>query len=800
MPNTIDTTSEQSSREPSDVVRYWTNEIAAAKKREQDFRKKGEEIIEKYEGKKPTPFNILYSNTETMAPALYSATPIPVVQRRFKDEDPLGKAAAQAGQRVLAFLLDTNLDNYDTFDDAMKAAVANALLPGRGDTVVKYDAELGEVAGKAEGEAATPYTKSEIVCCDSKPWNRVLYGYAKKWSKVPWIAYEEYIDKDEATRLFGDKIAKQLVYTDAEPKEGQEEAKAQAAEPNQGERKTCLIYQIWDKDGGRKVKYFSSQYKDGLLKEEEDPLGLSGFFNCPKPLQFVEKTYSLVPTALYALYEQQAEELNEITRRIKNIVKAIKARGLYDGELGGDLKALMDADDNELIPADKGSSLAAEKGLDNAIWFMPVDKLIIVLRELYGAREQCKQVIYEITGISDILRGSTKASETLGAQEIKTQWGTLRLKNKQKEVARYARDLLRMMLEIAATKFSEETWAKMTGLPFLLSAKFNELTQLKAVLEQQVAQMQAMQPPPMPGQPPQQMPPPPQAQELQQVVQQLQTPQWAQVLDMLRDDLQRAYRIDIETNSTVEPEAADDHKNINEMMTVLGQLLNGLTPLVVSGAMPFDVVRSLLLVIARRYRFGAEIEDHIKAMQPPKPPDDGKGAEAVQKEKEMAGKELEMQKKQAENDLKMKAMDGDMAMKQKEMDLQMREAQLKVDQDVFKMKQQAAQEQLALRDQAYQLKTGADDKVRQVKDQHSVREQQIAKQSDSKVAQGMTAIQKATQQVQQLASALDAIQKQAGDTQQLLGELLKVAKAPRIKRAIRGKDNRIERVEEEVQV
>ena len=99
----------------------------------------------------------------------------------------------------------------------------------------------------------------------------------------------------------------------------------------------------------------------------------------------------------------------------------------------------------------------------------PVEKLIVVLRELYEAREQAKRVIYEITGISDIIRGSTVASETATAQQIKSQWGTLRLKRLQKEVQRYARDLLRMMLEIASKKFSEATFAQMTGLPFVTS-------------------------------------------------------------------------------------------------------------------------------------------------------------------------------------------------------------------------------------------------------------------------------------------------------------------------------------------
>jgi hypothetical protein len=353
----------------------------------------------------------------------------------------------------------------------------------------------------------------------------------------------------------------------------------------------------------------------------------------------------------------------------------------------------------------------AEKGFDQAIWFMPVDKLIIVLRELYTAREQCKQVIYEITGISDILRGSSKASETLGAQEIKTQWGTLRLKNKQAEVQRYAKDLLRIMLELAASKLSEETWAKMTGLPFLLSAQYSELTAVAQALHMEVQRIQATQPPPQPGAPP--PPPPPQVQQLQQLQQQLQTPQWAQVLELLRNDLSRAYRIDIETNSTVEADATDDKQQIQEVMGAISQLLNGLTPLVTSGALPFQAAQGLLLAVVRRYRFGAEIEDYIKAMQPPKPPDEGTReaeaklqAEQMQHQQQMAQQALQMQQQKAALELDTQRQQQERDAMNRELDLYRREIELQIEEERFTARQAIAQEQHTAHQRAMQRTGG----------------------------------------------------------------------------------------------
>ncbi len=676
---------------PEEAIARWLKEITACRTRESDFRREGERILDIYDGTTDTPFNILYSNTETLLPALYSATPRPVVQRRFKDEDPLGKAAADAGQRILSFLLDTDMSGYETFDDGMQTATLNALLPGRAATAVKYDAEESD------------NYQGETVCVDSKPWNRVYYGYAVKWTDVPWVAYELYIDKPEAVRLFTQDVADLLTFSDQEEQAASDDTKGKKGEPHQGERKVTRYYQIWEK-ASKTVFSVSEQVRERYLKEEDDPLELAGFFNCPKPLTFLKKPHTLTPTAPYKLYESQAREMNELTRRIKVVTKSIKAKGLYDGELGADLQKLVDAGDGELIPADKSSSLAAEKGMQNAIWFFPVEKLIVVVRELYAAREACKQVIYEITGISDIIRGASKASETLGAQEIKQQWGTLRLKRAQKEVARYAADLLVLMLEIAANKFSEETWARMTGLPFLLEPKFNELTALAKALTGQVQAMQAQIPPPVPGQPPPQMPP--QVQQLQQIQQQLQQPKWSDVLTMLRDDLQRSYRIDVETNSTVEPEAAEDQKMIQEVLMTVSQVLNGIGPLVAKGVLPFQAAQGLLLAIVRRYRFGTEIEDTIKAMQPPQPEDDGKDAKMAQMQQEAAQQQMAAQQQQASQDLQIKTMTAEKGILETQIDLQLREIQLKAEQDKLALERADFEKMKGLQQQIEALKMG----------------------------------------------------------------------------------------------
>lgn len=636
-------------KEPAEEVRYWIDEISIAKKREDDYRKDGDEVMDIYAGKKAdeTPFNILFSNVETLLPALYSQTPRPIVSRRFKDEDVLGKAASTAGQRMLEYMIDTNVEGYETFDDSMINATLDALLPGRGVTSIKYEADITENPSSEEDVPSTSVVQWEQICTDSRLWNRVIFGYSNKWSKTPWIAYEEYLDEEESERLFGEEIAKGMTFSSTE--EDDDENKKHKYTKDKGGRKTALVYQIWDKDGGKKIRYISPNYPLGYLKEDDDPLGLTGFFNCPRPIQFIRKSNETLPVAMYKLYENQATELNKITVRIGKIINALKVRGVYDGSMGSEIEKILEGDDLTLIPTDKSGSLI-EGGIDKNIWFMPIDKLIIVLQQLVQTREQTKRVIYEITGVSDILRGQSAASETLGAQKIKESWGTMRIKRLQKEVQRYSRDILRIMLEIAATKFNERSWAMMTGLPY-------PTTEQKQQAQSILQTMQGQQ---IPGQQPQ--PPDP------EIMQAAQSPSWGEILNILKNDMQRSYRIDIETNSTIDVEATEDQKNIAEVMQAIAQFMHGIGPLVDSGAMPFQVMQEMLLTITRRYRFGNELEDSIKKMQQPQV----KNPEADKAKAEMA-------QSQADNQLAMQELGQKAQQEQAALQAEMQRSQIEAE-------------------------------------------------------------------------------------------------------------------------
>jgi hypothetical protein len=302
-----------------------------------------------------------------------------------------------------------------------------------------------------------------------------------------------------------------------------------------------------------------------------------------------------VPIPVPDYYKEQEAELNTITNRINRLVKGLKLRGVYDSTLT-ELSELMKGEDNDLIAAQNVTELLERGGLEKAIWFMPIEMAAKVLRELYAQREQVKQIIYEITGISDIMRGATEASETATAQQIKANFGSLRVRRMQAEVARYVRDILRIKAEIIAERFQPETLAAMTGLQYPTAAQ-------KQQLQMAAQQAQAT------GQQPPQVDP-----EL------MNAPTWEEIIACLRNDAMRTFKVDIETDSTVAASLESDMSGMKEVLTAVVQVIQGFGPAVQAQAIPVEAVKEIILAVVRRARLGNAVEDALDKMQQPAPP------------------------------------------------------------------------------------------------------------------------------------------------------------------------------------
>lgn len=621
-------------KESEDGVKYdketsrWVADLTKARKREEKYRARAKKVKELYEAEEGAAqlYNILYPNTQILLPSIYSQPPRAVVKPKYKSletTEPIVVQGAQYGQAILQQIIDTGENDRISLHSACEAAAENALVVDRGVVRVKYEAQT-------EGPDDALILLNENVDFEVLEFDEVLFGYASNWNALPWVAFRHILTKDEFSLNYGKDIAAKVKYTANEytEDEGRKGTEYDEATPN-----LAVVYEIWDKRS--KEVIFVSPGLENVIKRIKDPLGLEGFFPMPEPLSFGRRfRRGKPPIPLYFFYEQQANEVNELTRRISKVINAIKVRGLFDSSMQG-LETLLSEDDNAMLPVDNMAAISAATGtgggFDKAIWFLPIETLVNVLNTLVMQRQNSIQVIYEITGISDLLRGNTKASETLGAQELKSQWGTTRIKKLQGRMSFFVRDLLRLSAEVVVKKFSPETVAKMISN----SPHTVDLTTLTAVL------------------------------------------------NSMRRDYVRNFNIDIETNSSVTLEATGEKEEVTEFLTAVATFLTGVGPAVESGSIPFKVAKGILSQTVKKFRFGQELEQMLSELpdELPKKPDPM--AEKVQAEmkRDDDKHQREMQKLEANKqaDQQKAALEQQIALQElqvKQRELQNREREL----------------------------------------------------------------------------------------------------------------------------
>jgi hypothetical protein len=582
--------------EASGVVTRWIREIDLASGHEKEWRDRSEKIVKRYrdddrkarEGDldiNASRFNVLYANTEVLKGVMYQRTPVPDVRRRFLDKDPIARAVAQIEQRAISYMVDT----YD-FDDLMNAIVMDMLLPGRGVAMVKYvptfGDELKDEAGQpVKGEDGKPLRQKvyEEVRCEYVEWDMYRQSPAKRWSKVRWVGFGELYTRDDLVKAFGDKG--KACTLDWSPKDKDKD--------DDELFKRALVWQIWDKQS-RKVYFVCKGYTDAPLLEVADPLNLEGFFPCPKPAYSITTTTSTIPVPEYFQYQDQAIELDTITERIDALVECLKFRGVRDASFP-ELEKLSSAGDGEFIPMENLAGFMEKGGIEKLMLSAPIAIIADVLMGLYDQRERVLQIIYQITGLSDIVRGASKASETATAQEIKGRYANVRIAPRQKEVARIARDLFRMKAEIICEKFDPTTLKLMTGEDLW-------------VVERDV-------PDPMTG----------------QVVKQ-KFDATNEIMALMRNEKLRGFRVDVETDSTVQPDASEEQKNRTELLQGIVTYLQGIAPAVQSGEIPKAFAVELLSWAMRSFKVSPQIEQALDSLAQDKPQgeDPKAGQQAIQ--------------------------------------------------------------------------------------------------------------------------------------------------------------------------
>jgi hypothetical protein len=462
-------------------VQKWLNVISQYDNEFKKWEARTNKIVRRYRDdnrnqntNETAKFNILWSNVQTLIPAVYARLPKADVSRRFGDNDPVARVASQLIERALDF----EIEHYTDFRSTMKHAVEDRFLGGRGVAWVRYEPhvraqdipedglqiteDVDEVDSTGQqvktamtldgamGEEVEPQEEIEYECAptDYVHWKDFGHSVARTWEEVTQVWRWVYMTKDSLIERFGEKTAKSIPL-DAGP----ETNKQYSTQSKDFTR--AKICELWDKESGK--VYWISKSCPNILDERDDPLELENFFPCAKPLYATMTSDTLVPVPDFVLYQDQATDLDILTDRIDGLVKALRVRGVYDASQPTLQRLLTEGDNNTLIPVDKWMAFSEKGGLKGSIDLLPIDVMAATLMQCYRAMNEIKTQIYEITGISDIIRGQGQASETATAQQIKGQYAGLRLRSMQEDVALFASELFQLKAQVICTKFQPST-------------------------------------------------------------------------------------------------------------------------------------------------------------------------------------------------------------------------------------------------------------------------------------------------------------------------------------------------------
>lgn len=599
-------------RDSEGKAKRWRAEIDNARKESTDWWRESERILHRYRDDAPgrlftrgedmtagAKFGIFWSNVQTLLPSLYASTPQVVIERRWSDDsDDVGRVATTILQRCTQFQLDEGC-----FDRMMRECVLDHLLCGRGTPWVRYEPHfmreppgtppftqpatppsqpgLGGIPvgsifdqpgddanAKApkdsgvqlgdDGEMGNEVVAYEEVKIDHVFWEDWLCSPARTWAEVRWVARRVFPTYDELVQRFGRELA-DLVPLDYAPKDSEETG---TAEPEHNLFHRSQVWEIWDKPS-RQAIWLAPSLADRLLDERDDPLRLQDFFPTPCPLFATMTTDTLIPVPDYTMYRDQAVQLDKLTARIEAISRSIKVTGVYDAAQDGIQRMFTEGIENQLVPVNQWGAFAQQGGLKGSLDMLDISTLASVLQQLVQTRSQVKQDMYEITGISDIIRGATNAAETATAQQIKAGFGTMRLRARQNEVARFARDIIRLVAEVICEHFTPRTMLLLSDIQNYGDGSDAQLA--------------------------------------------------GQAIALLKDDKTRPLRIDIETDSTILANQQQEQQSRIQFLQMAGQFLQQSLPAAQQSPQLAPLLGEMLLFGIRSFPQGAALESAFES-------------------------------------------------------------------------------------------------------------------------------------------------------------------------------------------
>lgn len=722
---------------------WWKAQITQSEQRRRKFVETAEESIRVYNAQKQVGIlndaerrlNVWWYCINTLLPAYYSSTPKAEVNLRKRTGGIPYELGSVILERNTQFVMDTHFD----FDKVGYNAALQFLLTGQSvlwaryaakfETVMEDMAVIRDPMGQLIDGSGRPYTGDtsilqegegniliasievekkvkERAVLDIVQYNDHNCSDARTEDEIEWHSRRAFLDRSQAEQLFGKNVADDLVY-DSFP----EVMKKDLARREDKYEGKAELHEIWC-EATNKVYWMQKSGDKCIVESSEPPTKFEKFYPCSIISQSTDPD-SVIPVSDYAHVRDQILEVERLTTRIHAVTQAIRTNFLYDAAMGPTVEQLF-AGDLKGTPIINWPSYKGRGGLQAGVEFYPVEPFVNALNTLQGARGAALQQLYETLKVSDLLRGTSEQYKSATANRLENQWSSLGLVVRQNMFSKFISDAISNLGTIIAEQFEPET--------------ILEVGDADALIEPTIYLPPAPPPPPMPeagpegmppgdtgAMPPMAPPPPPAPDPLQKIDEMKQ-----QIIDLLRDNKKRSYRIQIASDSMIAIDQQQQQQDGAMLIQQAGQFFDQMRGLVDQYPPLLDFSISLFQNMIKRMKGGKELDGiFTKAMQQ---------IGEIAKAKEEAAKQppppdpttMEVQGRlqiaQVESQAKIQVMQMEMQDKATKNQLAYQEQQLKMQRDQLSaqldvQKQQTdeyfKQQELALAQQEVQVKQSA---------------------------------------------------------------------------------------------
>ena len=470
-------------KSPAQWQKHWAKEMEAAQKRTRVYKRQGTEVVrrfldgrkgnqsDRYDGNKTaaSKLNLFHKNISTLQSMLFGQKPsIDVAREHHDPDDDIARVSSVLFQRML----DAEASNTgETLSTVLKACLQDRLLPGMGTARVRYDYTVTKTTSLDPD--TMDYVESESIASEDAPidyvhWQDVEWGWGRTWKDIPWWGFRSYLDKEAATERFGADVANELEYKNQTEDDDKDRG---FGDPDKKDNvQKAEIWEIWNKEN--RCVYWFAKGQDAILDHKEDPLQLDNFWPHAMPMVANLTTTLYQPKADFILAQDLYDEIDVLQTRIAIITRAIKVVGVYNKAAGNSVgRMLKEGAENDLIPVDNWAMFGESGGLRGNLEWFPVQEVVGVLQTLDQVQKSKIEQLYEVVGMSDIMRGGNTDQYTAqGTQAMKAKMGSITIQALQDDFARFASDLEALRAEVISKHFTPQSIVKQSNALYLPEA------------------------------------------------------------------------------------------------------------------------------------------------------------------------------------------------------------------------------------------------------------------------------------------------------------------------------------------